>query len=130
MLPDEIARRCVDRLNNVSRVGEIHDAVVGQRRALLAAWRHATGPDQPQLADIVAGDLVERTVAPPVERTAPHEPVAGGRVLEHRVGHRHELGGRLGVDGGSRRRKHPDKPERGQEAGLAYDCCAWVMLAW
>ena len=53
---------------------------------------------------------------PAVEGAAPHEPVAGGGVLQHLVGDGHEVGRRLGVRGGRRQDlpprclAHPSEP--------------------
>ncbi len=107
VLPDEIARRGVERLDDVVGVRRVQHAVVDQRRALLAPLApERARPDQPQIGDVVAIDLLERAVAPAVERAAPHQPVAGGRILEHRVGNRHEAGRRLGERGARHERQH------------------------
>ena len=78
VLPDEIAGRGVEGLDDIARVRHVHDAVVDERRALLAAGAEGARPDEAQIAHVVAIDLVERAVAPAVERAAPHQPVAGG----------------------------------------------------
>ena len=103
MLPLEIAGRGINRLNDIPRVWHIEDAVVGQRRPLLAASRQGACPDHAQLAHVLPGNLVERAVALAVERPAPHEPVVRRRSLEHRVGDRHEVVSGLRLRGRARR---------------------------
>ena len=95
VLPDQVAAHRVERLDDVARVRHVEDAVVDERRSLLQAGTERTRPDQPQARDVVPVDLVEGAEAPTVQRPPPHQPVPGRRVLEHRVGNRHELGRRL-----------------------------------
>ena len=90
VLPDEVAGDGVDRLDDVARVRHVEHAPVGQRCPLLAARPERARPDHPQVADVVPVDLIERAVAPAVLRPAPHQPVAGRRVLQHGVGDGHE----------------------------------------
>ena len=87
ILPDQVAGHRVDGLDGVLRVRHEHHAAADQRRPLLAALtRQGAAPDQPEAADVVAVDLVERAVAPAVERAAPHQPLVGARVQQLRVG--------------------------------------------
>ena len=88
VLPDQVAGHRVDGLDDVARVGHEQHAVADQRGPLLAARRERPRPDQPEIADVVAVDLVERAVAPAVQRPAPHQPLVRTRVLQLRVGHR------------------------------------------
>ena len=86
VLPDEVAGHRVDRLDDVAGVRHEQHAVADQRRPLLPARAERARPDHPQLTDVVAVDLVERAVAPAVERPAPHQPLVVARILELRVG--------------------------------------------
>ncbi len=101
--PQQVAGRRVDRLDDVARLGHVEDAVVRQGCAFLPAGRQRACPDHTQIADVVPVDLVERAVGPAVQRPAPGQPVAGGRVLEHRVGHSDETVPGVGLCGGGRR---------------------------
>ena len=95
--PDQVACRRVDRVDDVARLGHVEDAAVRQGRAFLAPGRQRARPDHAQIANVAPVDLVQRAVGPAVERPAPRQPVAGGGVLEHRVGHRYEVVGGLGL---------------------------------
>ena len=95
MPPLQVAGRRVDRFDYVVRLGHVQHAAVGERRSLLPPGRKPARPDHPQLVHVLAVDLVQRAVAPPVERPAPAQPVFRRRVLEHRVGDGDERGGRL-----------------------------------
>ena len=108
VLPDEVAGDGVDGLDDVGGVRHVEDAAVGERRALLAPLGEGARPHHAQLADVVAVDLVEGAVAPAVEGAAPHQPVAGRRVLQHLVGDRHEPGVFIGLPGGGERRGRRD----------------------
>ena len=83
VLPDEIPRGGVERLD-AAQAGDIHHAVVDERRDLVRAGRSRPRPDQLQTADAVAVDLVEWAVPPSVQRPARHCQVegAGGTVGE------------------------------------------------
>ena len=102
--PLQVAGHRVDRLDHVARLRHVEDAFVGQRRALLPSGGQRARPDHAQVAHVVPVDLVQRAVAPAVERPAPRQPVAGGGVLEHGVRHRHEPVRGLGLRGGWDRR--------------------------
>ena len=101
MLPDEVARRRVDGLDDVAGVGHVEHAPVGEGRALLAARVQGAGPHEAQVGHVAAVDLVEGAVAPAVERAPPHQPVFRRRILQHGVGHRREVGRRRLRRGGS-----------------------------
>ena len=82
--PDEVAGLCVERLDDVARAREIHHAVMDDgRRLIRARVVHRPDPCELQLVDVVAGDLIERAVAPPVIVAAEDEPVARRRILQH-----------------------------------------------
>ena len=102
VLPDQVAGDGVDGLDDVARVGHVQDAVIDQRRPLLGSLRHPPGPDHAQRADVGAIDLVQRAVAPAVERAPPHRPVRRVRILQHRIRDRREAvvlgGGRTGPE--------------------------------
>ena len=89
--PDDVAGRRVERLNDVPRVGEEHDAVVHQRGRLVVPLPDRDRPGEVQLADVVARNLVESAVAVAVAGPAPAQPVAGRRVGEHLVGDRAQI---------------------------------------
>ena len=111
VLPDEIAGHRVQRLDDVARIGHEQHAVADQRRPLLAARRQRPRPHQPQVADVVSIDLVQRAVPPAVQRPPPHQPLVGARVRQLRVGDRADAIGFL-RDG---RRGNGDNQD-GQEA--------------
>ena len=71
--------------------GEEHHAVVHDRRGLVVAGPDRDGPRELQVADVVARDLVEGTVAVAVAGAPPAQPVAGRGVGEEGVGHRGQL---------------------------------------
>ena len=75
VLPLEIAGHRIDRLKHVVRIRHIEHSAIRQWRSLLAASSQAPGPHQLQIIYVVASDLVERAVAPPVQGSSPHEPV-------------------------------------------------------
>src|SRR5204863_276217 len=91
VFPDELAGHGVERLCDVVRVREVENPVVDERRALLVAGRERARPDEAELLDVARRDLLERAVAPVVQRAPPHEPVVGIRVREHRVRDRRDL---------------------------------------
>ena len=118
VLPDEIAGDGVDGLDDVARVRHVQHAAVGQRCALLAAAApYRARPDHTQVAHVAAVDLVERAVAPAVERAAPHEPVARGGILQHRVGDRCDGSARLGL-----RRGRPGDQQHGGRQSKQTTC--------
>jgi hypothetical protein len=92
ILPQQGARVGVERLDVVAAVRHVHHTVVDERRRLLVAHADGVSPDLLEPCDVLFVDLLERTVAPAVQRAPPHEPVAGRRVLEHRVRDGHERG--------------------------------------
>ena len=93
VLPDQIAGRGRERLDDVLRIRDVQDAVVGQRRRLGASIGHGPRPLHPDPPNVLPRDLVERAVAPGVEGAAEAEPVFRLRVLQHRVGHGNEVAG-------------------------------------
>ena len=116
ILPLQVTGDRVDRLHDVSGIRHVEHAVVGERCALLAARRQRPRPDESELADVVPRNLVERAVAPAVERPPPHEPVRRIRVLEHGVGDRHEVGRRLGERALEARCHEHYRDDKGQDA--------------
>jgi hypothetical protein len=100
VLPDEIAGRGVQSLSDVVGIREIQDPVLNERRAfLIGAVAERPRPRELQLRDVAPADLVERAVAPVVQRAPPHRPVGRVGVREHCVGDRREVGDRLLRDG-------------------------------
>ena len=118
MRPLQIAGHGIDSLDDVARLRHIQDAVVGQRRPFLPPGRERSRPDHPELIHVLPGDLIQRAVAPTVERPTPHQPVVGRWTLQHRVRHWNELGGGLRVNRHRRqacrggRDSHRDHPNR------------------
>ena len=94
ILPQQVAGGGVERLHDVAGTGQEHHPVVHDRRGLLRPRLHRPGPDQTEIADVAAGDLLQRAVAPPVLRPAPVQPALRRRVGQQRVGDRTD-GGRL-----------------------------------
>ena len=90
--PELVARAGVHRDDPIFRGGDEHDAVVDDRRRLVA--RRDAGRQRPhrfQAGHVLGRDLVQRAVAPAVVGAAVHQPVAvGGRpqplVGDRRVG--------------------------------------------
>ena len=92
VLPDQVARLRVERLDDVHRVGEIDDAVVHDRRRLVRLpFVHAPDPRELQLLHVVARDLRQRTVAPALIVAPHHQPVARILAAQHLVGDRYEV---------------------------------------
>src|SRR6516225_2962837 len=75
ILPQEVARRRVNRLDHVTGITQVHDAVVNKRRSLVGARLHVAGPDQLQILHITLIDLLEGTVAPGLVITAMNHPI-------------------------------------------------------
>ena len=90
VLPDQRAGVGLQRLDDVARIGQVHDAVVNERRRLIHAVRHRPRPHQAQIAHVPGVDLVERAVTLAVVGAPEHQPVAWGRVEEHLRGDRFE----------------------------------------
>ena len=93
MLPNQVALAGVERLQHVTLIHQIHDAVVHERRRLVPppTIRHRPDPGQPEILDVARRDLREGAVAPRLIIAANHQPVAGRRVLQHLIGHRNEV---------------------------------------
>ena len=126
VLPQQIPGHRVDRLDEIARIRHVHHAVADEGGALLETRPQPAGPDHPEVGDVVAVDLVERTVAPAVQRSAPHQPLVGTRVEQLRVGDRIDARDlrrrrqRSGDgDGGVRERRQPG-PER-RRVGCQHD---------
>ena len=89
MLPHQIAGLRIDRGDDVARTRDVHHAVVDERRRLDAARSKPARPHHLQARDVVAIDLIERAVAPAVERAPPRQPVGRVRLPQHFIGDRH-----------------------------------------
>ena len=87
VLPDDVAGPRVERLQDVSRIGQVHHAVMDQRRRLHASRFHRPHPGEPQLVDVVRCQLVERAVAVAVRRPPPRQPLLAWRIREQLIGH-------------------------------------------
>ena len=101
VFPEQVPARRIERLDHVARVRQEHHAVVDQRRSLVAALVHRERPGQLEATHVAAVDRGERTVAVTVQRATPVEPVRGGRVAQHVVGHRRQRR-RLAIDPAAR----------------------------
>ena len=88
VFPEQVAGTTVERLHEVAGVVEIDDAVVDDRcRFACASLVHRPLPHHPQPPDVRRGDLGQRAVAPRLVVPTNHQPVAGRRIAQHRVGH-------------------------------------------
>ena len=107
VLPEKIAGRCVESLDDVFGIGEKHDPVVDKRFDFLRPRLHGHRPHQAQLAHVRGVDLVQRAVAPEVVSVAEADPVFGSWPEQHVIGDRHEpfsfSGTTAGIDGGTTR---------------------------
>ena len=115
VLPDEVSGGRVERLHHRADAGEVHDAVVhDRRRRVPAALAHRPHPGQLQLAGVEPVDVRQRAVVPRLVIAPDHQPVAVVRIAQHRVGDGpivldragHGDAARLGR-GGRRRRRRP-----------------------
>ena len=91
VFPQQVAGCGVQRVDDVARVGQVHDAVVHERCRLLSAGFHRPRPRECQAANRLPVDLAQRAVAPGVVRTPEVQPVARARIAEHGIGDRLEL---------------------------------------
>ena len=91
VFPEQIAGQPVDRLNQPVRLRNVQNPLIHQRGRHLIAWPERPRPHELQLVGVRPVDLLERAVAPRVERAPPVDPVHRIRVGEHRVGDRREL---------------------------------------
>ena len=90
VLPDQLAGAGIERLNDVVGIRQIDNAVVHQRRGLVAprCLVHRPNPGEAQVMYVLARDLGQRAVIPCLIIAADHQPVAGIGVAEHFVGDR------------------------------------------
>ena len=116
VLPEQVAGRRVDGLNDVAGVGHVEHAVTDQWGPLLQALGQTSRPDHPEVAHVGAIDLLQRAVAPTVECTTPHQPVSRIWVLQ--------FGVRDGCDGAlaclSQHGPRPLREQRHQDGGTRY----------
>ena len=92
VLPDDFSGEAVDGLHDAAGVGQIDHAIVDDRGWLVgAALIHWRLPDQLQVLDVVAVDLVERAVIGGEVVAPDHQPVARIGLSEHGVGDRNEV---------------------------------------
>ena len=85
VLPDAIPGDGVHRLHDAAGTRNEHHPVMHQGRRLVEPGAGLPAPDELELIDVLPVDLVQRAVAPAVERAPPVEPVRRVGVLEHRV---------------------------------------------
>ena len=89
VLPDQIAGLGIQRLQDVPGVVQVHDAVVNDGRGLIGAGVvHRPAPHQLQTLRVIDVDLIQRAEVMGGLVAANHQPVAGRRILQHRVRHR------------------------------------------
>ena len=90
--PQELAGGGVERLHDAERAGDVQDAVVDEGVRLgPALGADGPRPDESQPVGVPRVDLVERAVAPAIERAAPVDPVRRVRIEQHGVGDRRHL---------------------------------------
>src|SRR5690606_10688447 len=99
VFPDEIARRSIEGVHDAAGVGDVHHAIINQRSRLRDSRLQSPGPGELKLPHVTAIDLVERAVAPSVERSAPAQPIPGGRSGQELIGDRREVGDLRPPDG-------------------------------
>src|SRR5262249_10428734 len=92
VFPNHLARRAFERLQDTAGVGEVDDPVMDDGCGLVRpALVHWMLPYELQILDVVLRDLVERTVVGCRIVAANHQPVAGVRLAEHRIGDGYEV---------------------------------------
>ncbi len=102
-LPQKTAVSRVERLHDVSGVGHVQHAVSDQGRGLAIPVFHPPDPGELQVAHVFGVDLVNWTVSPAIESSAPVQPVPFRRGPEIGVRHRDEAVCR------PERPRHPDR---------------------
>ena len=90
VFPDQISALGIERVHDVVRLGEVHDAVTDERCSLLIAELLRPRPCELQMSDVARVDLVERTVSPTVVGAPPHQPIVGRRVQRDVIADRRE----------------------------------------
>ena len=87
VFPNQFTVACVERLQGVTCIVEIHHSVVNDRGGLGSrTFGHRPDPFQPQVLRIVPSDLVQRAVIGSVIVPANHEPVVRTWVAQHGIG--------------------------------------------
>ena len=100
--PADISRLCVDRIDHAPVAGGVDDAVFHQRRGFQpAGGAEFMAPGQPQLADGLLVDLVQRTEAMVVIGPPVHQPVARVLVGAAQLG----VAERRGASAGAQKKK-------------------------
>ncbi len=87
VLPENRAIGGIDRFYRIGAFDEQH-AVVDQGCGLIGTWRQRESPGDAQIAHRILIDLSQGAVAERGIAAAPHQPIAGGRTLQHRIGYR------------------------------------------
>ena len=97
--PDEVTGLRAERDDLLLRRRDEHDAVVDDRRRLMALG-HAGGvaPHRHQLPDVGRRDLIERAVTPTTIVAAVHEPVVRLGIEQPLLGHGRVADGALGPE--------------------------------
>ena len=88
ILPDEVSGARIERLYDVPWICEIHHAVMDQWRGLRTTGFNTPGPSETDVCNVGPINLVERTVTPSIERSAPVKPITWIRILQSGIGDR------------------------------------------
>jgi len=83
VLPDQIAVRGVERVDDAARRNHVHHSIVDDRDRFRYALAQSAHPGHAKLADVFLVDLLERAVAKCVVRPAVHKPVVRTGIQEH-----------------------------------------------
>jgi hypothetical protein len=84
--PEQLAVRRIQRFHDIAVTEGEHDSVANDGRHHVVAVRQGPGPDELQLGDVVAVDLVERTESVRIVRAAPLQPIVRRRTTQCLIG--------------------------------------------
>ena len=86
ILPEQVAGGGIERFEFVAGAVQEHHAVMNQGRGFIGAGGKRPCPRDAQIVHIRFRNLLQRAESLIIETAAPREPLACGRVLQHRVG--------------------------------------------
>src|SRR5262249_40097326 len=110
VLPDQVGGPGIQRLDDAARIGQIHDAVVNQRRGFICACVvHRPRPRELKLICVLPINLIQRTIAPCAIRPSPVQPIAWCRIPPHRLRDRPEFSDLREEPNPSTKRHHADR---------------------